>query len=115
MTQGESQAIDIAIRRRALLVLSGFAILWAMAGSTGIADVLTGRVLFAVTAAGAAPVAVVAVRPGWLRPAVRERRRPDDWSDRLRQVLLDDRAALGERGPERWLVGQSLHPGVDQP
>ena len=36
----ECRQLDVGVRRRAVVILTGFAIVWAMAGSTGIAVAL---------------------------------------------------------------------------
>lgn len=54
-------------------------------------------------------VAEVALRPGGLRPAVRERRLPDGWADRLSRVLLAELLGLLAAVGPRLATG---HPGL---
>jgi hypothetical protein len=90
----ECQQFDVGVRRRGVLILAGFAIIWAMAGSTGVTDPTTSRVLFAAAVALAVLVAVPALRSGRLPPSSQRRRLAEDWQRRYIRVGAAEAAGI---------------------
>lgn len=90
----ECQQLDTGIRRRGVLILATFALVWAMAGSTGPADAAEGRVLFAAVAALIVLVGARALRVGWLPASVRQRRLAEDWPRRFNRVVAAEAAGI---------------------
>lgn len=91
----DCQGLDVGVRRRGVLILAGFAIIWAMAGSTGVSDPTSSRALFAAAVALAVLAVVPALRPGWLPAASRQRRLADDWHRRYARVVVAEAAGIG--------------------
>ncbi|PZS16567.1 MAG: hypothetical protein DLM57_10085 [Pseudonocardiales bacterium] len=91
----DCQGLDVGVRRRGVLILAGFAIIWAMAGSTGVSDPTSGRALFAAAVALAVVAAVPALRSRWLPAASRQRRLAEDWQRRYARVGVAEAAGIG--------------------
>jgi uncharacterized protein DUF7010 len=90
-----SRESDTGVRRRGVLILAGFAIVWAMAGSTGVTDATTGRFLFAGAVMLAGLVTLPVLRRGSLPATARPRRLPPDWQRRYNRVGLAEAVAIG--------------------
>lgn len=101
----QCRELDSALRRRGVLVLTTFGVVWAMAGSTGPANPDTGRVLFAVVAALVALVGVGAVR--WSGTASRQRRLIEDWPRRFNQILAAEAIGIAAAIGVCFAVGES--------
>ena len=91
----ECQQLDLGVRRRGVLILAGFAIIWAMAGSTGVSDPTSSRILFGAAVALAVLVAVPALRSGWLPISARPRRLAEDWQRRYNRVAVAEAGGIG--------------------
>lgn len=90
----ECLQLDSGLRRRGVLILTTFALGWAMAGSTGPADPTVGRVLFAATAALVVLVGMRAVRVGWLPPISRQRQLVEDWLRRFSWIVAAEAVGI---------------------
>ena len=91
----ECQQLDVGVRRRGVLIMAGFAIIWAMAGSTGVGDPTASRALFAAAVALAVLAAAPAVRSGWLPASSRRRRLAEDWQRQFNWVGAAEAVGIG--------------------
>src|SRR3954453_19985714 len=90
----DCQPVDTGFRRRGVLILTTFALVWAMYGSTGVANAAAGRLLFWVVAALILLIASRAMRASWLPRSSWLRRPPRDWARRFTWIVVGEVAGI---------------------